>query len=112
MVLFPALALYLLLICLVIASATGALAGVLASLCLRLPMRGIWKDTLLGLLGFLVAFMAFVFLGPLHTFVNSDEGLPLKAGLMMAAVLPFLRELSRFIRTKRARTATEHSPIQ
>lgn len=33
--------------------AAGALAGVLASFFLRLPIRGVWKDALLGLLGFL-----------------------------------------------------------
>jgi uncharacterized membrane protein YeaQ/YmgE (transglycosylase-associated protein family) len=90
--------------------ATGTLAGVLASLCLRLPMRGIWKNALLGLLGFLVAFMGFIFFGPLRAFVNSDERLPLQAGLVTAAALPFLRELARFIRTKRSRTATQSHP--
>ena len=108
----PALTLYFLLICLAISMAMGAIVGVLASLSLRLPMHGIWKDALLSLLGFSVAFMALVFLGPLHTFVSSDEGLPLRTGLVTAAALPFLRELSRFIRTKRSRTATEQSPIK
>jgi hypothetical protein len=107
----PALTLNLLLICLVIAMATGTLAGVLVSLCLRLPMRGIWKDTLVGLLGFLVAFMAFAFLGPLRAFLNSDEGL-LRAGLVTAAALPFLRELSRFIRFRRGSTTTQHPSIR
>src|SRR6266853_3406325 len=97
----PALTVYLLLICIAIATGVGALVGVLSSLCLRLPIRGIWKDALLSLLGFLLVFMAFAFLRPLRAFVNSDEG-PLRAGLVAAAVLPFLRELSRFIRSRRA----------
>jgi hypothetical protein len=75
-------------------------------------MRGIWKDGLLSLLGFSVAFMAFALLGPLHAYINSDEGLPLKAGLVTAAALPLLREVSRFIRTRRNRTAATQSSIQ
>lgn len=88
----PGLALYLLFICMVVATGTGALVGAIASLALRLPVRGIWKDALLGLFGFLMAFGAFVFLGPLRAFVNSDEG-PLRASLVAAAALPVLRQL-------------------
>jgi hypothetical protein len=33
--------------------AAGALAGVLASFFLRLPIRGVWKNAVLGLSGFM-----------------------------------------------------------
>ena len=100
----PGLALYLVFICMVIATGTAALAGVLASLALRLPVRGIWKDALLGLLGFSIVFGAFAFLGPLRAFANSDEG-PLKASLIAAVALPILRQLFQFIRSRRSTTA-------
>ncbi len=97
----PALSLYLLAVCVVIAAGVGALAGVIASLSLRLPIRDIWRDALIGLLGFLVAFAAFAFLGRLRTFASSDEG-PLKAGLAAATTVPVVREFFRFIRSRRA----------
>jgi hypothetical protein len=94
--LFPGLALFLLVLCLVIAVVIGALSGVLTSLCLKLPLRGLWVDALLGPLGFLLVFMAFA---------KSDEA-PLKAGLVAAAALPFIWEFSRFIRVQRRTQST------
>ena len=96
-----ALALYLLVVCVAIAAGVGAIVGVIASLSLRLPIRGTWRDSLLGLLGFLVVFAAFAFLGSHSTFANSNE-VPLKAGLAAATAAPVLRELFRFIRSRRA----------
>ena len=98
--LFPGLALILLVICLAIAVAAGTLTGVLMSSCLKLPMRGLWVDAVLGLLGFLFVFMAFAFLDPLQAIVKSDEG-PLRAGLVASAALPFIWEFTRFIRLRR-----------
>jgi len=99
-ILFPGLALFLLLICLVISVVTGTLTGALMSSCLKLPMRGLWVDAVFGLLGFLFVFVAFTFLGPLQAIAKSDEG-PLKAGLVASAAFPFIWELSRFIRLRR-----------
>jgi hypothetical protein len=62
----------------------------------------------LGLLGFLIVFGAFVFLGPLRAFVNSDEG-PLKASLVAAMALPVLRQLFQFIHSRRSTTAKRPS---
>ena len=98
--LFPGLALFLLVICLVTAAVTGTLTGVIMSSCLKLPMRGHWVDAVLGLLGFLFAFMAFAFLDPLQAVVKSDDA-PLKAGLVASAALPSIWEFSRFIRLRR-----------
>ena len=97
----PALSLYLLVGCVAIAAGVGALAGVIASLFLRLTIRDTWRDALLGLSGFVVTFATFAFSGPLRTLADSDEG-PLKAGLAAAAAVPVLRELFRFIRSRRA----------
>jgi hypothetical protein len=74
-------------------------------------MRGIWEDALLGLLGFLVAFMVFAVLGPLHSFLNCDEG-PLRAGLVAATAVPFMRELSRFIWSRRHWTTTQQPSVR
>jgi hypothetical protein len=52
----PGLLVYLLFICMVVAAGTGALVGLIASLFLRLRVRGTWKDALLGLLGFSIVF--------------------------------------------------------
>jgi hypothetical protein len=41
--------------------AAGALAGVLASFFLRLPIRGVWKDAVLGLSGFMGFFVTNLF---------------------------------------------------
>ena len=90
----PALTLYFLLICLLIASAMGTIAGVVASFFLKHSMRGLWKDALVGALGFLVSFVArvaFASLGAIRSSINADDGLPLKAGLFVAAVIPILR---------------------
>jgi hypothetical protein len=96
-----ALSLYLLVVCVAIAAGAAALAGVIASLSFRLPVRGIWRDALLGLLGFLVVVAAFAFFGPLRTFASSDE-VPLEARLAAATAAPVLREFCRFIRSRRA----------
>jgi hypothetical protein len=98
--LFPGLAIFLLVICLATALVAGTLTGVLMSSCLKLPMRGLWVDAVLGLFGFFFVFMAFAFLGPLQATVKSDEG-PIKAGLVASAALPFIWEFSRFIRLRR-----------
>ena len=64
-------------------------------------MRDIWKDALVGSVGFGAAFAAFVFLGPLRSLVNADERLPLKAGFIAAVALAISREISQSL-SKRA----------
>ncbi len=54
----PLLTIYFAIFCALFAMAVGALSGVLASFLLRLPIRGVLKNALLGLLGFLGFFVA------------------------------------------------------
>jgi hypothetical protein len=95
------LANFLAAIALVVAVVTSVLSGVLTSLVLKLPVRGIWVDALLGLGGFLFVLLAFVFWSPLQVFIQADESLPAKAALTASAAFPFIREFSRFIRLRR-----------
>jgi hypothetical protein len=71
----PGFTIFFLLVCGLFAMAAGALAGVLASFFLRLPIRGVWKDAVLGLLGFFLVFFAPILvsrLGPL--LINTQTG--------------------------------------
>jgi hypothetical protein len=57
----PGFTIFFLLVSGLLAMAAAVLAGVLASFFLRLPIRGVWKDAVLGLLGFLVFFVTNLF---------------------------------------------------
>jgi hypothetical protein len=85
----PGFTIFVLLINGLLAMAAGALAGVLASFILRLPIRAVWKDAVLGLLGFMVFYAANLFfqVGPLD---------PLPAGLVIAALCAIVRHVLRF----------------
>jgi hypothetical protein len=69
--------------------AAGALTGVLASFVLRLPIRGVWKDALLGLLGFMTFYVTNLVyrIGPLD---------PVPLGLVVAALCAIVRQVLRF----------------
>jgi hypothetical protein len=95
----PALAAYFLTIEIIVAVTTGVVTGILASLCLRLPMRGIWKDALLGLLGFLLFFAVDIF-SPFGSFLINRGVDPVLVSLTGAALFPLLRELLRFRRSR------------
>ena len=85
------------------AMASGALAGVLASFLLRLPIRGIWKDALLGLLGFAVFFVMQLNsrLGPWLMGILTD---PTWVGLVVAALCAIVRQVLRFRSLRSNRT--------
>lgn len=94
-----------------LAMASGALAGVLASFFLRLPIRGVWKDAVLGLLGFLVFLLGFlVFFVATNLFSWLESLLilnlidPVNPGLVVAALFPIVRQVLRFrnVRSNRA----------
>jgi hypothetical protein len=78
-----------------LAMAAGALAGVLVSLFLRLPVRGVWKDAVLGLLGFLVYIVTT--LDPrLRSLLINNLIDPVNPGLVVAALCPIVRQVLRF----------------
>jgi len=95
----PALAAYFEIVEIIVAMATGAVTGVLASFCLRLQIRGVWKDALLGLLGFLL-FAAVDIFSPLRYFLTNRNVDPINLSLAGAVLLPLLRELFRFKRSR------------
>jgi uncharacterized membrane protein YeaQ/YmgE (transglycosylase-associated protein family) len=83
-----------------VAMAAGAFSGALASFCLRLPMQGVLKrDSLLGLLGFIVGMAALVLIHPLGLFFINRFVDPYLVACIVAALLPLVRELSRFGRS-------------
>jgi hypothetical protein len=98
----PGFTIFFLLICGLLAMAAGALAGVLASFFLRLPIRGVWKDAVLALLGFLVFFVANLLsrLGPLD---------PVPVGLAVAALCPIVRQVLRFKKVRSNRTTNSRA---
>jgi hypothetical protein len=79
-----------------LAMAAGALAGVLASFFLRLPIRGIWKDAVLGLLGFLVFFVTTALVPRLTSLLILNLIDPVNPGLVVAALFPIVRQVLRF----------------
>jgi hypothetical protein len=93
----PGFTIFFLLVCGLLAMAAGALAGVLASFFLRLPIGGVWKDAALGLLGFLLFFVTNLLfqLAPLD---------PLPMGLVVAALCAIVRQVLRFRNVRSNRT--------
>jgi hypothetical protein len=79
-----------------LAMAAGALAGVLVSFFLRLPIRSVWKDALLGLLGFLVFFLATTLVSRLRSLLITNLIDPVNPGLVVAALFPIVRQVLRF----------------
>ena len=104
----PGFTIFVLLVCGLLAMAAGALVGVLASFFLRLPIRGVWKDAVLGLLGFLVFFVTNLVtnlvsrLGSL--LINSSLIDPIWVGLVVAALCPIVRQVLRFRNVRSNRT--------
>ncbi len=84
--------------------AAGALAGVLASFFLRLPIRGVWKDAVLGLLGFLVFFVATTLVSWLRSLLILNFIDPVSPGLVVAALFPIVRQVLRFSNERSNRT--------
>jgi hypothetical protein len=100
----------------------AAITGCLVSLVLRIGFRGVWKDALLGFTGFLVTFLAYIFiqihfalkqpgesvsLGKyfrLSTEIYAPEFLrPEWLAEGVAILLPILHELYRFLQIRRNR---------
>jgi hypothetical protein len=74
----------------------GAGTGAGVSFCLKLPMRGILTDALLGAAGFLVGFAIILIVRPLgHALVNHFIN-PLSVALVVAAIFPLFRAIARF----------------
>jgi hypothetical protein len=87
-----------------LAMTAGALAGVLASFCLRLPIRGVWKDAGLGLLGFLVYFVTTNLFSWLESLLILNLIDPVTPGLAVAALCPIVRQVLRFRNVRSNRT--------
>jgi hypothetical protein len=91
---------------------TGALAGSALSFSLKLGMRGVWKDILLGALGFLLGFFASVLLPwPRNTVVYHIDGTqvmstmsrfqhPYAIAFTLAILLPVANELYCWSRSR------------
>ena len=79
-----------------LAMTAGALAGVLASFFLRLPIRGIWKDAVLGLLGFMVYYVTMELVPRLTSLLILNLIDPVNPGLVVAALFPVVRQVLRF----------------
>jgi hypothetical protein len=94
-----------------LAMASGALAGVLASFFLRLPIRGVWKDAVLGLLGFLVFFVATNLFSWLESLLILNLIDPVNPGLVVAALFPIVRQVLRF-RNVRSNCATNPQGVK
>jgi hypothetical protein len=86
-----------------LAMAAGALAGVLTSFLLRLPIRGVWKDSVLGLLGFLV-FSATTLFSRLGSLLINNLIDPVSQGLVVAALCPIVRQVLRSRNVRSSRT--------
>ena len=79
-----------------LATAAGALAGVLASFFLRLPIRGVWKDAALGLMGFMVFFVTTDLVPRLTSLLILNLIYPINPGLVVAALCPIVPQVLRF----------------
>ena len=103
----PGFTIFVLLVCGLLAMAAGALAGVLASFFLRLPIRGVWKDAVLGLLGFLVFFVTNLvtnLVSRLGSLLMNSLMDPTWPGLVVAALCPIVRQVLRFRNVRSNRT--------
>ena len=106
-----AIIIFWLLIYALVAMATGALSGKLASAVLGVPAPGLPEDGFLGLLGFVLLGFGLVFVPSLGELLNYRFGNAANGALVAAPVLPCFRELSRFIRyriTSAARSRRLH----
>ena len=99
----PGFMIFFLLVYGLFAMAAGALAGVLTSLFLRLPIRGVWKDAVLGLLVFLVFFVTQLVSRLGLLLINSLID-PTWVGLGVAALCPIVRQVLRFRIVRSSRT--------
>ena len=93
-----AVTIFLVLLYALVAIVIGALSGKLSSVVLGVPTFGLLNDGGLGLLGFLLFGLALVLVPRLSEFLSYGSRNPSNVALMAAPVLPFFRELSRFIR--------------
>jgi H+/Cl- antiporter ClcA len=100
----PGFTIFFLLVCGLFAMAAGALAGVLASFFLRLPIRGVWKDAVLGLLVFFLVFFAPILVSRLGPLLINSLREPVWVGLVVAALCPIVRQVLRFRNVRSNRT--------
>lgn len=74
----------------------GGLSGLTLSLLLKLGWAGIWKDSLLGSLGYVIGWAIFFLL--LWGFNHSPN--PMIPSMGLAVLLPAIREIYRFSQAK------------
>jgi hypothetical protein len=96
----PTLVVYFLFIHMLLAMGIGAAAGVVASFCLRLPMRGILTDALLGAAGFLAAFAIIIVVRPLGNALANHFSSPMNVALAVATIFPLSRTIFRLRYTR------------
>ena len=81
---------------LLIGAIIGSLSGFVLSLFFKLGWGGIWKDSMLGALGYLIGWAIFFLL--LWKFEDSPNPIIISAGF--AVLLPAIREIHRFSQSK------------
>jgi uncharacterized membrane protein YeaQ/YmgE (transglycosylase-associated protein family) len=87
-----------------VATVLGALAGTLASLCLKLPKQGVLKrDGLLGLIGFALGMAIPILIRPLGLFFINRFVDPYLVAWTVAVLLPVASELFRLGRSRSRR---------
>ncbi len=113
----PAVVAMFLIVYALMGAVAGALVGVALSFSLRLGTRGIWKDTLLGALGFVLGFVASALVPwPKNAIVYYVDGTqvtstmnrfqhPYAVALTLALLLPLVHELYR---SSRLEVLTRH----
>ncbi len=112
-----AFAVFFLLVRIFIGMAIGAFTGLLVSLITRCGVRALWKDGLLGSVGYVVGFIGCIFMPwPRNTITYQMEGgttvtstmnmyqHPERVAVLVAILLPLLNELYRWKRRRAART--------
>ena len=85
----------------VIGMAIGVITGSFLSLILKLGMRGLWWDALLGAIGYVAANEAAILMPWSRSTPANDVGTTMVV-MSLAAILPILRELYRFRKKKMA----------
>ena len=101
----PALTIFLLVMCGLLAMAAGALAGMVTSFFLRLPIQAVLRDALIGLFGFFVFFVT-VLVSRLGYLLINNHIDPAGVGFLVAALCAVVREVLRFKNIRSHRTTS------
>ncbi len=79
-----------------IGAIAGSLSGLALSSLLKLSLHGIWKDSLLGSLGYVIGWAIFFLL----LWLSKHSLNPVITSFGLAVLLPGIREIYRFSRSK------------